>query len=470
MRWFFVAALLFACGPTEWRPPQEADRHEDPAKLRPGYGNDQLHVWWPLTPAEADAIAGADKARQGDAHALLAFAIFASADKRDEGSYARYVQRFDAFVATQHDSITGAADDQKRGDLLNHAMHTTFLTGTPNKADPKMGAYELDQARVSQIFEQGHYNCISSAVLYTAIARAFSLPVRGAITETHAFVDFGPDDGPHADVETTNATGFGEVHDDKFFHDWAKDWSSSRGLKPMTIEEYKKREIVAPYVLVARLMHDKRTNTDDATTGRLSEVSAILAPDDHESVQNRLASYANEAKWLFENKASRTLLRMIDVIGPFVSDVPNRFPNDADFLSTVGWIAAYDAHALEVLGKGDDALAIADDVLDRIRPSWREGDKLRQNLVNVITDRLTELQVAHEYEKSVAVATKHAQACHDDAACLNNLYLSFDAWCVHYQLQKDWANAKMVMQKCVSLLPDDTRCHHTLEGLNSQHP
>ncbi len=461
---------MAACGPQEWRPPQEADSHEDPAKLRPGYGNDQLHVWWPLTAAEADVIAGAEKARQGDAHALLAFAIFASGDKRDEGSYARYVQRFDAFVSAERDAVAGAADDQKRGDLLNRAMHATFLTGTPNKADPKIGAYELDQARVSQIFEQGHYNCISSAVLYTAIARAFSLPVRGAMTETHAFVDFGPDDGPRVDVETTSERGFGEVHDDKFFRDLAKDWSSSHGLKPMTFDEYKKREIVPPYVLVARLMHDKRINVDEATTGRLSEVSAILAPDDHESVQNRLASYANEAKWLYEHKASRTILRLIEVVSPFVSDVPNRFPNDTQFLSVVGWLAAYDARALEVTGRGDEAVVIADDVLDRVQPSWTEADKLRQALVSVINDRLTELQVAHQYEKSAAVATKHVKACHDDPSCLNNLYLTFDAWCVQYQVAKDWPGAKKVMEQCISLLPDDTRCHHTLEGLNSLHP
>jgi hypothetical protein len=68
------------------------------------------------------------------------------------------------------------------------------------------------------------------------------------------------------------------------------------------------------------------------------------------------------------------------------------------------------------------------------------------------------------------VIEKHIGACHDDSVCLNNLYLTFDGWCVHYQLKQDWANAKKVMERCIGVLPDDTRCHHTLEGLNSQHP
>ncbi len=470
-RWWAVAACMVmgACEPSEWKPPSLADSHEDPAKLRPGYGNEQLHTWWPMTSPEIAAVEGAERARQGDAHALFALAVMASAEKRDAESYAKYTQRFDDFIAAQHGAITSAADDAKRGDALNRAMHVAFMTGTPNKDDPKIGAYELDQPRLARVLDEGHYNCISSALLYMTLARAFSLPVRGAITETHAFIDFGPDDGARVDVETTSPTGFGELHDEKFFRDWAKGWSSSRGLKPMTIEEYSKREIVPAHVLVARSMHDKRVVNDD-NRGRLYEASAILAPDDHESVHNRLVAYANEAKWLYEHKASRTTVRMLDIVGSFVSDVPNRFPNDTKLLSDVAWLAWYDANALVIVGRGDEAVAIADEFLDRIKPTWEEAELLHRDFVNVILDRLTELQVAHAYEKSVAIATKHIADCHANAACLNNLYLTFDAWCVHYQEAKDWPNAKKVMRECIALFPDDTRCHHTLEGLTSLHP
>jgi hypothetical protein len=467
---FVLLAMLLACGPGEWRPPQMQDSHEDPAKIRPGFGNDAFHVWWPLSDAEVVVMQGADRARQGDAHALLAFAIMGSGDVRDEASYTRYTRRFDQFIDFERATIGAVADDSLRGDALNRAMHEAFFTGTRNAKDPKLGAYELDQARVSQIFEQGHYNCVSSALLYTTIARAFSLPVRGAITETHAFVDFGPEDGKRVDVETTTETGFGEVHDEKFYRDAAKDWSSSRGLRPMTFDEYKKREIVAPYLLVARAMNDKRIMIDDDTTSRLSEAAAILAPDDSLLVENRIIAYENEAKKLYELKASRTILRLIEVIAPFVSALPNRFPKDEKILEGVAWMAWYDASALEIVGRGDEAMSIVDDVIDHIDPTWKEAAVLQRNFTTVITDRLTELQVANDYEKSVAVAAKHARACHDDEACLNNLYLSFDAWDVKFQLAKDWPNAKKVMEQCIALLPDDTRCHHTLEGLTAAHP
>ncbi len=471
--WFgALVAVCFvgACGPSEWRPPSAEDSHEDPNKLRPGYGNDALHTWWPLTEPEVAAVQGAERARQGDAHALLALAIMASGDKRDADTYTRYFTRFDRFVADQRAAVESAGEPEKRGDALNRAMHHVFLNGSPNKQDPKIGAYELDQARLSQIFEQGHYNCISSALLYATLACAFSLPVRAAITETHAFIDFGPEDGKRVDVETTTATGFGEIHDEKFYRDAAKDWSSSRGLKPMTYDEYKKREIVPPYVLVARGMSDKRIVNDD-TQGRLAEAAAILAPDDVDSVHNRMASYLNEAKWLYEHKAYRTVLRLIEVVAPFVSDVASRFPKNDKLMSDVAWMAWHDANALLVVGRGDEAVEMAEEGLDHLQPTWDDAKSIRKNLLNVLMNRMTEAaQVSHEYEKSLGAIQKHIDACRTDDSCLNNLYLTFDSWCVKYQLAKDWPSAKKVMQTCIGLLPDDTRCHHTLEGLTSQHP
>lgn len=468
----WIAMLAMACGGAmhEWTPPAQQDSHEDPQKVRPGYGNAELHTWWPLTDIEVTVLQNASRAQQGDPHALLAFAIMGSGDTRDAESYARYTRRFDQFVEDERVNIANAQGDEKRGDALNRAMHRVFLTGSVNKSDPKIGAYELDQARLSQVFEQGHYNCISSALLYIACARAFSLPVRGAITETHAFVDFGPEDGKRFDVETTNERGFGELHDEKFYRDSAKDWSSSRGLKPMTFDEYKKREIVPPHVLVARAMNDKRIMTDEATIGRLSEAAATLAPDEPTLANNRLASYENEAKYLYAHKASRTILRLIEVVAPFVSEIPSRFPTNDKLLQGVLWMAWYNAAALVIVGRGDEAVTLANDMLDRVQPTWSEAKNLKENLVTVLTDRLTELQVAHDYEKSLDVVTKHIDLCRADEACLNNLYLTFDAWCVKYQVAKDWPNAKKVMQTCIGLLPDDTRCHHTLEGLTSQHP
>jgi hypothetical protein len=459
-----LVSLLMGC-PSEWRPPSEADSHEDPMKLRPGYGNDTLHTWWPLTDVEVTAVQGIDKARAGDAHALFALAIFASATVRDAERYARYTQRLDRFIDDARAGIEGSKDDWHRGDTLNRSMHRVFFTGTRNKSDPEIGAYELDQARLTGIFDEGHYNCISSALLYTVVALAFSLPVRGVMLPTHAFVELDPEgQDKRIDVETTTEDGFDRVHDEKFYAEAAAKWSSSRGLKPMTFDDYKKREIVPPYALVARAMQDKRVNNDD-TQGRLSEVAAMLEPENPELVHNRMASYENEAKWLFEHKASRTTVRMMEIVAPVVSDIAARFGN-TKLMSNVVWMAWYDAQALLVIGRGDEAAAIADDALDHIQPTWDDAKSLRNNFIGIIDDRMLELNTKGEHEKSIAVVKRHVTDCMANSACLNNLYVAFDNWSTKYQAAGDAANAKKVLQSCIELVAGDTRCRAALETLS----
>jgi len=468
--WVVLAALgMAACGPEEWRPPSLQDSHEDPAKLRPGYGNEQVHTWWPLTDVEVATLQNADKARQGDAHALLAFAILGSGVVRDAAGYARITQRFDAFLEHVRPSMDAETDQAKRGDLLNHAMHEFFFTGPPNATDPSIGSYDADQARLTEIFARGTFNCVSSALLYVVAARAFQLPVRGVFTKNHAFVELDPEGTDRRiDVETTNPRGFGEVHDAAFYARATPLWKKL-GLDPMTYDDYAKREVVSPYVFVARAMNDKRL-IDDGTEGRLFEGAAVLAPDDELVLRNRLAAYVNESKWLFDHKASRTTLRLVETVSPIVSDIPNHFASDKDLMRDVAWMAWYDAEALLITGHGDEAVPIADEGLDHVDSGWEDAKLLRNDFVDVLLDRMTELQADGQYEKSVDVVRKHIDACRADDACLNNLYLTFDGWCVKHQLAKDWPRAKKDMQVCIALLPDDTRCHHTLEGLNRLHP
>jgi len=459
----------------EWTPPAAEDSHDDPAKVRSGYGNASQHVWWPFTPPELAALEGVERARQGDAHAILALAILASGDKRDADSYARYVQRFDQFVENARPAIESSKDDWHRGDLLNRAMHHMFLTGTRNKSDPEVGAYELDQARLTGIFDTGHYNCISSALLYTAIARAFSLPVRGVLTETHAFVEIDLPGAPggaerRIDVETTTEDGFDKLHDEKFFREAAEHWSKSRGLKPMTFDDYKKRRFVAPYALVANATNDSRIQTDDVTSGRLSEAGAILDPDNAELQRNRLAVYAKEANTLHDAKANRTLVRLFEVIAPVLSDVAAKFPSDPKIMGMVAYLSWHDATALEVLGRGNEAIEIASTVLDHFDDGWEHAKDIKGGFVTVLNNRMTVLKSQGQYEQAVSVVENRIAMCHDDEACLNNLYLVFDDWCAQYQVAQDWAKAKSVLQKCIGLLRDDTRCHKTLAGLESLHP
>jgi len=73
--------------------------------------------------------------------------------------------------------------------------------------------YKERQTRINVLFDEGTYNCVSSSVLYLALAKAASLDVRGQVTPNHAFCTLYLTDGSGGgktkiDVETTNPYGF----------------------------------------------------------------------------------------------------------------------------------------------------------------------------------------------------------------------------------------------------------------------
>ena len=72
--------------------------------------------------------------------------------------------------------------------------------------------YDLSQTKIDVAFEKGEYNCVSSAVIYMALAKAAGLDVKGVKTPLHALctVYITDSNGKKRaiDVETTNPYGF----------------------------------------------------------------------------------------------------------------------------------------------------------------------------------------------------------------------------------------------------------------------
>ena len=455
-----------AAGERPWMPPAQRDGHEDPSQLRPAYGNAALHTWWPLTVPEVAAISGLDQAKQGDAHALLALAIVASADRRDAASFERYRQRVDQFLADVKPTVDGAADDWHRGYELHRAMHRVFFAG--ERGD--LGSYRLDQSRVTGIFDEGHYNCISSAMLFTVLARGFGMPVRGVLVPTHAFVEMGPPGGKILEVETTSNTGFDWVHDERFYRETAAQWSSSRGLRPVTLEDYQHRSVVEPYRLMAHGMLNQTVYLrDEGERARMAELAGLVDPDDGETQLMRMRAYVQEAQKLWERKAARTIVKMFDFIGPAVTDISSRRAGDAKVTEMVAWAGWFYADALEVVGRGDEAINMTDSLLDHFDEGWKDAATLRQNLMNVYDDRLIELTNQKSYEAALKAVAKHFDQCLRDKICGHNAGVVYESWAVGYYNLGDWQSERRVLQECVARVPSEAFCNDQLKQLESQH-
>jgi hypothetical protein len=464
-----IALLACACasadsGGQPWQSPASLDKHDVPEATRPGYGNTELHTWWPVTDAEVAALKGVEQARQGDPHALLALAVLASGDVRDAASYARFQQRVDDFVVQVKPAVDRAGDLWHRGYELNRAMHRVFFKG----AQGDLGGYEFYQSRVTRIFSDGRYNCLSSAMLFAVLARDFGLPVRAAVVPTHVFIDLGDAGGKTIEVETTSATGFDWVHDARFYKEEAGSWSSRRGLRPVTLEEYQRRTLMEPYRLMANAMRNQHPGESEQDRGRLDELAALVDPDDPELQRVRIQTYANEAYQLHESRSWRTMVRLFDVIGPAVGAIAAT-SKDPKTLETIAWLGFYQAYALMVVHRDDEAMAIMTRSWEHLDAGWPEADKLRTNFLSVLNNRLCDLIDKHDYPTAVTVFQSHREACRAQKICAGNASISYRNWSIDHLNAGDWQSARQVLQQCVSELPDDPACRDTLTDLESRH-
>jgi tetratricopeptide (TPR) repeat protein len=459
-----IACVMAAChGGEAWTPAAERDTKDDPVKLRPGYGNDELHLWWPLTETEVSAVKGIDKARQGDVFALFDLAIVGSGDHRTNDDHTQFAARIDKFV-TELKPAVDAADEWHKGYEINRGMHRVFFNG--EKTD--LGSYSLDQARLTGIFTSGTYNCISSAMLYAILARAFGLTVRGVVLPEHAFVELGPPNGKILEVETTSATGYDWVHDEKFYKEDAQNWSSKRGLKPSTLADYKAREIMEPHRLIAKTMEDPRAGATDEDHYRLFEIAALLAPEDPQVVNNVLYAWFKEGNDLYDRKAWRTSAKLFDTIRPSLENVAKN-TKEKKQLEHLSWLRLYHARALIVVGRGEEAIAIMDAGVKNIDPSWTDYQKLRENYLWVLMDHLLELMNKKDYAAAVKFVQPRFDLCKSDQQCANNLGIIYRNQAVDHQNRGDWSAARAALKECVQLLPNVKDCSDDLSDLESRH-
>jgi tetratricopeptide (TPR) repeat protein len=102
-------------------------------------------------------------------------------------------------IAEARSELNGINDRKELAEELLLYLHRRLLM-----------TYRERQTRVDVLLREGSYNCVSSAVIYAVMAKAFSLQVEGVRTPDHAFCRVLIDGraGEAVDVETTSPFGF----------------------------------------------------------------------------------------------------------------------------------------------------------------------------------------------------------------------------------------------------------------------
>jgi hypothetical protein len=422
-------------------------------------------VWSALTPPEQEALSNVAAARAGDPKALLALSLVASGDKRDAASYSSFQAQVDKFVSDVKPKVDAQADDWHRGYELHRGMHRVFFRSEKGG----LGNYELSQSRVSRIFGTNHYNCISSAMLFTVLARSFDMPVRGVAVPTHAFVEVGTPGAKVLEIETTSQTGFDLVHDERFYREAAAEWSSSRGLAPVTIEQYRARTILEPYQLMALGMTNQSGLEEGDAAFRLAEVAALVDPDNAEAQLRRINFYMQEANALREANAAHTNAKFLSCVAPAIEETAQKRPNDLEVMQYVAWARWYQADALAITGQPDAAAKSAELGLDGLNPKFKDYAALRENLLMTLQDRMLVLMGKNQFEEASAALGKHVTHCRTSQVCSGNLEAVFSNWSVDRQNDGDWHGARRALVSCAEQLPESQQCVAALKDLESRH-
>ncbi|GMO26301.1 MAG: hypothetical protein Ta2B_06450 [Termitinemataceae bacterium] len=128
------------------------------------------------------------------------FEIALWASGAEASTYDLYIEKINAIAKELKDAMASGikekADQKEKAEYILNFLHKNVFKN-----------YSANQTRIDTLLKDGRYNCVSSAVMYSVLAKYAGLDPKGVITADHAFVTITIDD-EIIDIETTNKYGF----------------------------------------------------------------------------------------------------------------------------------------------------------------------------------------------------------------------------------------------------------------------
>ncbi len=444
----WLAVLLLALHATL----ASGDEH---AFSRANFGNHALPTWTPLTDFEWNTLESV-RSNKSDPDTLLALYLLASGDVRTWQDFAPYKRALDDFL-TLNASRLRAQDERTKGKELLAAMHRHFFAGTGD--DPETGAYALNQSALTGIFHTQTYNCISSALLYAALASRLGLQPAGVVMPSHAFVQLALSNGERVEVETTSPAGFDVVRDSTFYQGEAAAWFSDRQLVPANFEDYQQRRVVSAVELGLENLVSQHISADRMTYPdrmRLAELKGALQPADYLAQHNRLFYYYSEASYLRGQNDDETFLKLFTHIEPYLQtlEVLARSTEalaDREFQTLFLLVQAARAKALIESGEPAAGLRLARHALQTLDLSVREIHVITSDLYQALA-AYTVLSISEgRFDEARAAFSGLEADCQSQANCVHAMDRLYAQWAGSFWEEQDWQGAIAIYRDYLSL-------------------
>lgn len=445
-----------------------AEQFEERDFDREGYGgNATLPLWTPLSTFEVNLI---NKVRETEgpmsaeltADQLLQLYLLASGDVRSAEKASELSGRAWQFLTT-HDDLRRIQSEAERGAALLLELHEDLFQ-----------QYDEAQSTVSGVLETGTYNCISSALIYMALARELGLQVRGVLMPSHAFVEVELADGTTLDVETTSEDGFAVVRDERFFARQAEGWFEERGLDVPSFEDYQQRRSVSALGLGLENMWNQHLSPSRASYPmrlRIAEIRGAMQPENLDAQQNRLVYYYQESDYLRRSSNQALRWQLLSSIEPMLEKFQNEVADTASLEDSqripllllqsarAQWLAREIDEPGERGGEREArwaaALQLSDSVLRTLEPGQREYESIRLDATIGISDVIQSMRRESVFKALPPVLSEQVEKhCLQTSVCRQSLDQFYAAWVSQYWQQEQWAEAINVAREYLNWAPD----------------
>lgn len=144
-----------------------------------------LRITYDGKPFEEENLSGAD---------ILLFSILFEGEDLSAEDFEVFQEYYNDLLGKIRKGRT--ENELENAELIMKVMYDNVLSN-----------YSRRQTKLSVMFKTGNYNCVSSSLLFLALAKDCGLDARIQETSVHAFVTVYTKDGQKFDVETTNPAG-----------------------------------------------------------------------------------------------------------------------------------------------------------------------------------------------------------------------------------------------------------------------
>jgi tetratricopeptide (TPR) repeat protein len=297
---------------------------------------------------------------------------------------------------------------------------------------------------LSALLETGNYNCISSAILYLILARDFGLEARGVLLSSHIFVQVNLAGGKALEIETTSATGYDWVHDERFYEEKAENWSRTRGFAPATYQEYLKRSIVSPYEVILHNLtnqHTGRGKIKSSDKNRLEEARGYLDAEDKPAQAARLNVYQREFSARKKKNDFSSLVRMFQIVSPIFQALESRWPQDKEILNLLAWMRYEYGYSLQMTGKSGAALPWVESSLATLQEDFEDYAALLGNNLILLDKYIEGLAAGGRFEEGALLYQAHQRECEKVEWCPRKVRSFYGDWASYYWNSKEWEKA-----------------------------